>query len=101
MEMNNCCGSLHADDAGHRQDPVNFAWVGLKKVPHSQVYWCYIKTNVKPNMIQNRTDFFFNHRHVLNLPEPVLNTGSKISQIQKTFLPGFALMACALMNRMA
>ena len=67
MEMNNCCGSPHADDAGHRQDPVNFAWVGLEKVPHSQVYWCYIKTNVKPNMIQNRTDFFFQSQ---TCPEP-------------------------------
>ena len=56
---------------------------------------------LKPNMIQNRNDFFSNHRHVLNLPEPVLNMGCKSNQIKQTSLLGFALMACALMNLMA
>ena len=69
-----------------------------KKCPTAR-YIRAIKTNVKPNMIQN--DFFLNHRHVLNLPEPVLGKGSKSNQIKQTSLLGFALMACALMNLMA
>ena len=69
-----------------------------KKCPTAR-YIGAIKTNVKPNMIQN--DFFLNHRHVLNLPEPVLGKGSKSNQIKQTSLLGFALMACALMNLMA
>ena len=69
-----------------------------KKCPTAR-YIGAIKTNVKPNMIQN--DFFLNHRHVLNLPEPVLSKGSKSNQIKETSLQGFVLMACALMNLMA
>ena len=69
-----------------------------KKCPTAR-YIGAIKTNVKPNMIQN--DFFLNHRHVLNLAEPVLGKGSKSNQIKETSFLGFALMACALMNLMA
>ena len=74
-----------------------------KKCPTAR-YIGAIKTNVKPNMILNiliEITSFFNHRHVLNLPEPVLSIGSQISQIQQTSLLCFVLMTSALANLMA